>query len=509
MARLSSLQSRYALGMRQDEYRGALPDGASWNLVDFIPDLGGYLIAKRGGWSRASPDINATVAGASWIISLAYAPFAAGAKLVGFTANGHAVLITSSSSVTDLGAAGTPIQAPVFHNDKLIIPKNDGTSGPSYYDGTTLGTLGGTPPPGRYATVFKDYTLLGPTAAKPTYTYFSPPSNPAGAWNTAASGGSWWSVSEPVTGYAALTNAVLIFMADRTARLRGSTPPPNGDMILDDPLFNIGCTDARSIVTYGGSAIFANPQGIYISNGSIQPEDLTATVGLKRYWQSLFRGYFASPAGSTWRIAAGLYRNRYIVTVTNDATFVDCLMIDLEHRSACRLANVPAQCFARGIGVQEELYFGSRSEARVNALASIFTPSAALKNDANGSAVLPVYDSRFYKSVPGQKTWRSLVVGYDMRDAATDNPTLTASIWRESELDVSGTQMAQGLGFEFTGTISKVLAGTTKPTRAKVPLRFSSPGIAFRLAQTNASRVSMLYEMEADVHARETSRLVP
>jgi hypothetical protein len=174
--------------MYRDAPRDKLPTGALWNSVDYLPNLDGVL-TKRGGYSYASNDISAVKATACQVVSGFYAPFAAAAKNCAIDEDGEFYTIASAGTVTDVGLsnASTPVGRLAFHRDKLIIPRGNGTTAPGYYDGTTLGSLAGSPPAGKFTTVYKDRTVLGPTAAQPNRWFFSGPGDPtswgARLWN--------------------------------------------------------------------------------------------------------------------------------------------------------------------------------------------------------------------------------------------------------------------------------------------------------------------------------------
>lgn len=489
MARLAPLQTRFDRGMRQDEPRNVMVKGALWNLVDYLIGRGAPL-RKRGGWLYASPDLSTVKGTASYVNWAAYVPFATGAKLMVGDEDGVLYQVASSASAATAGSGsvGVSLQQPIFHAEKLIIPHNDGTTSPYYYDGSTSASLAGTPPAAKYAAVYKDRTVLANTSAQPRRAYFSGAGDPT-SWDTT---NSYWSFSAPIRGLAALPNSLLVFMDTQTARLRGSTPPPGSDFISDDPLFNVGCTDARSIVVTGAYAYFANPLGIYRTIGTSIPEDLTLAVGLKRYWTDLMASY-----SSSWTLAGGLIGPYYVLAVLNGSTFQDCLLIHTERLTAVRISNTKAVCFASAVTIGEKLYAGLRSTPRLIELSSIFSPTAAVKNDADGTAVAPILETAYFQGdAGGSRRWRGIFVSYDMRDAATDNPTQTVSVVKNPE--------------DAYTALSPPLAETTDyKDPARLPLNFRSSGIAAKLAQTNASTDTRIYAIQADGHPQESSRRTP
>lgn len=477
--------------MRQDQPRDRMPDGSVWNMVDWIPDLGAPG-RKRGGTSYASPDISGVKATASYIAAVAYAPYSGGAKRIAIDEDGELYTVASSSSATDIGAAVVPLQTPVFHAQKLIIPANDGTTAPKYYDGTTLGDLAGSPPAAKYAAVYADYTVLANTNAKPTYLYFSGPADPT-TWNTTTG---FLSVSQPITGLAALPGALLVFMADQTARVTGAAAPPGTDMSKKDPLFNVGCSDARSIATYDQYAIFCNALGVWRSNGALVPEDMTWAAGLSNYWRDLMSAY-----ASTWTIAGGVIRSYYVVSVMDGSTFKDAFMFDLKSSRAWRVSNFKFVGYAHAVGVTgEELYAASRAAPRVHSLTSIFAPAAGVKNDADGTAVTEVLESAFYTGKQaGRKDWRCLYFSFDKRDAASDNPTASISYMRNPED-----------GYTALGTLAET-SNLSDPSRlwlgGSTGQGLSASGIAFKWQGNNASSDTRLYRVEAEVAEREAGRV--
>ena len=487
MAKLTKLQDTWKRGAKQDIPRTQMPEGSAWSLVDYIPDLDAPL-RKRGGWAYSSSSlsaVSASTASATYVFHVRYAPFVAAAKLCVFDEDGRLYTVnTSTNAVTDIGAAVTPLQT-AFHGDKLIIPASGGATGVKYYDGSTLGALSASAPCAKYTTVYRDRTLLANTNAQPRYVYFSGAGDPT-SWDTT---NGWLQVGAPVTGLAALPGALMVFQDVRTSRIRGFTPPPDSDMQVDDPLFEIGCTDARSIAVTAGFVVFANPEGVYSSNGTNLPTDLTALVGLKRLWQTTMSGYDAS----TWTIAGGFYRTNYIVTVMNAGTFKDCFVFDLANFRCWRASNMTAACFNGATQISEELWFGLRDETKLAKASPMWAPAAAYKNDGDGTAVAPVLESALYGAdPPGLKTWRHVYLEYEMTDAATDNPVLTVSHLKNPS--------------DSYTALSTTLAETGR-TRKRLGLRFPSDGLAFKIAQTNASANTFIHALEADVHGREQSRI--
>ena len=487
MGKLATLQDQW-VRMERDRPRLSLRPGSAWTMTDWIPQQDAELRA-RGGWSNASNDISATVATSSYVIGGLYANYVAGDKNMVWDEDGRLVTIASNGTVTDVGASRTVKQNPVIHRDKVIVCDDDGTTAPQKVTNSagtlTIAALGGSPPAAIYSTVFHDRTILGNTAANNNRIWFSDPGDPEG-WDTT---NVFWDFTYPITGLAALRTSLLVFHDSYMSRLRGSTPPPGSDFIADDPLFNVGTTDCKSIVLVGDRIVFANPEGIFITDGSAEPASLTKLTGMQNYWREQMSAYDKS----TWHIAAGFQQGFYTFSVMDGTTFKFAGMIDLDRLSWLGLTNVDARCMWTAEATADKLYFGRRGAARVGDLSTIFIPSSTVKNDGDGDAVLPVLEGSFSEGQKGMKAWTSLTVGAQVTDYASDNPTLSFAVTKTPE----GTASYANL----TGTFGE----NTKRTYKSFPLGFESEGIGYKITKANAGDVR-LWSVEAKVHAKEPSR---
>jgi hypothetical protein len=490
MAQPIVLQDRFER-MVQDVSRYALPKGAVWNMQDWIP--GGRLnadLTKRGGWAYQGSALASLATGATYCDFVSHANFTGGAQLVAFTDNGKSVKLLPSEALIS-ATSNNPRQTVLFDN-RLIIPDNNGTTAPQKYDGTTQAALGGSPPALQYVCAYKSRLYGANTTANKERIWASAVLDPE-VWDTT---NGYLDATYPVTGLASLPNAIMIFQADQTARVRGSVPPPGGDFVVDDPIFNVGCSDSRSIATFANYVFFASPAGVFMSSGTNFPEDLTASCGMSQLWKTQLASY----AASTWTLAGGIYRNLYWLTVMNGATFVDQFVFDFVSRSGWRNKNFSAVAFAHDQVASEEGYFALRSTDRVGKMSTMFTPSATYKNDGNSTAVTPTLElSAAWDLRTGKKRWKNLYTRYKMTDAATDDPILTAS--QTAQLGTSPTYTA------LSPTLAETDATTLEHTTAKTPIRLAKDELAFKLAQTNASATTEIAAVLVDVHAREGGRV--
>jgi hypothetical protein len=421
--------------MRRDVDRTEIPGGAAYNMVDFIPDEVQAVTAGRGGWTYAGPVLAGTPPSA--IASIGYHLDLATVVVTDGTTLWNA--ITGASLGTGFIGTAAP---PAYHRGYLIygarfqagIPKDpyalkdDGTIVDLTGAASTLGTI-----PGAYkdhALLAKQLTNQSPssTSAHTNRIWFSAAGDPT-TWDSAFG---WWDTSGTIVGIASLLNAILIFHSDSTERLRGTTPPPGSDMILEPLAPNVGCIDPFSIAYWQNRVVWASSQGIHLSDGATVV-DLLANAQMKTYWASLMSGYTSS-----WRIAGGIYRDHYIISINNGSSLVDCLCVSLLNQTVWRFTNLHGSSFVNvNAGVQEKLYMGQKNAGRIAELSSLWSPSATVKQDGDGTNPTPIVETGMFRGFDrlhrrwiesmGKQKWRWAYVDYDLRDAASDNPTMTLS----------------------------------------------------------------------------------
>lgn len=470
------VEADFSKGLVRDAPRSSIQPGAVYDAADFLLHMPGIAI-KRGGTSYFGPALT----GASYAQALGYAEFPAGAQLVAVGSNGHIYNVSAGASPDLGGVTVTTRDTPKLRvgggKNLVIFTQADGTSVPVKYDGSAApATLGGSPSPGRYCTVYATRLVVANKVGNENRIGFSPTPDIEAAWDTA---NAWIDADYAVTGLAALQNALLIFSAGHTERIIGSTPPPGTDM-QRATIGAVGCTDARSIVLQEGNCLFANPRGVYLTNGA-GFESLTTQGGIEAAWRGLFTGYDMT----TWTISAGVYRSFYVVSVLDSTgALVATLMCNIPRKSWWRLTNMPAAMFAPAVGAQEELYYADRSAAQIVALSGIFRPVAANKNDANGLPVQPLLETRMLGRGPGIKVFGYARLSYDMRDAATDNPALAVSV-------------APGLeATTFAAVPESPLGENSDADRKRFLIAKQAQGVTIRFQQTGPSAKTELYALE-------------
>lgn len=471
MAKPQLLQASYSRGSVRDLARHQLPKGSVWKMVDYIPDLEGAPAQKRGGWDNATTALT----GAAYETGVAWAPFTGGDQLVSIDDRGHLF-----SGTTDKGAAVVPISRPVFFTNLLIVP---GTTVKKYDGSSAPGNLTGAPANAFYAATYKSRVVFGVG----NNLIFSDVLD-AESYDAL----SFVPITDPITGVAALRNMIVAYSKGRCERLRGSIPPDSttdGDMVLE-PMFNQGCLDARSIAVDGDKVIWANSNGVFISDGAAI-DNLIALGGLQQYWTDLMSAYTTS-----WSIAGGLYGGDYVIAILNGSTFVDALRCNLQRKTWTFISNLPAKMFAEAYATAPELYFAQRGAAKTGALSPIFMPGADNESDGNGVAVEPYIELPAYRGQPGSKRWRNVYVGVDLD--ADEGTYLTVS--------VSTTPDDASYDAVLDGADPLQILPTDGFQRVKVPIELASDSLALKIEQTGPSTKTALFDIETDAHDREGLR---
>ena len=336
------------------------------------------------------------------------------------------------------------------------------------------------------------HLVLANSTTYPNRVWFSPIPDIETAWDTA---NSWFDVPHEVTGLASMQGVLIISTRGETWRVLHDVPPghPSFNMELQ-PLATVGCVDARSIVKMNGVVYWAHESGIYYTNGAA-PQSITLrpdATGIGNLWADALDGY-SPQLGSV--VCAGVYLNKHLfVTVRHSASDPQAgaryqFLYYEPTGSWVRLADgVTADMYATSFAPTGELYAacGDGSDpVRALKLSGLFTPSAANKTDANGEAVAPTITMRTLTDAqPALKAWGRARLTYDMRDAASDNPTLAVAA-------------ASGMEATTFATVS-TLAETSDTVRQRFSVARDSQAMTIRLTQSNASASTELHMLEVE-----------
>lgn len=512
MSRPLGLQNQFNAGMKRDAPRNRMPPNSAWNLEDVILDYGAPA-RERSGWAHASNDVAAVTATASYIRAGIFSIFSptAGALPLNLILDedGRLYKVAQDGTVTLIGAALVAAQNPVFHGGTaasaasaiytglVIIPDASGAAVPKKFDGTTLSNLGGSPPMAKFATVYGDYTVLGNGSVGgttyPNRIWFSPPGDPdAGfsgsqtAWDTTDS---WIDFSLPIEGLASTKSALLVFHQDRVTRIRGNSPPPDEDMVVDDPFQLVGLLDPFSITVHQDMVYWCAPEGVFRTDG-VSLDNITLKGGMLRYWLDM-----QVDATTAWTFATGIIRDNLIISVMDGTTFVDAFIVNLSTYAWGRLTNLDAVSFWDGLyGNADEEYFARRGAARIGRLETMYAVGdATYKNDGDGDAVTSVLETSFYElGSPGLKLIKNLWAGFSLTDFATDNPTIEVSMISTPESE----------SYTVLGTLTEQTAYAIQ----RIPIGGRHYGIGLKFSRSNAGDF-LGYDLACDIHKQEESKL--
>lgn len=337
-------------------------------------------------------------------------------------------------------------------------------------------------PKGRFCWTFNNRLVLANSVDNQNRVWYSPLVDVThSGWDLATA---WLDMDENVSGGTYLSGQQIVFSANGFWRIIGTTPPPGSDFEVER-IADIGCTDARSILVYEGQCIFANPRGVWVTTG-VAPVNLM-NDRIASYWRGILDGYTPSADNNAeWCITTGLYAGRFLfVSVLNaDGTFVDGFICDMTNRAWSRQTNFRFRNYAMATGIDEELYAASRATNRVVALSGVYAPASGNKNDADGTAVTWTLETRALGEGIGVKAFGDSELLYDVRDAASDNPTVAVSV-------APGVEATS-----FSTVAESPLAETTDLDRKRFTVSKDSECVTVKLVQSNASSKSEIYGVE-------------
>ena len=297
---------------------------------------------------------------------------------------------------------------------------------------------------------YKDRLIASGDPANPANVYFSPlevDSGPLGNWDVK----SFIGTTRSVTAIYPMTSQIIVFHDGSIEKIRGGVPPASlvdTDMYVDVFSEQIGTSDPASVVPWQENVCFANPHGVYLTDGATL-RSLTDQGGIGDLWRNLY----AQRATGT-QVHATVFLDNLMVTVltnwnaaTSDEARPVTLVCDLAGRTWYRFKNIHATCWIDSEVGTEEAWWGvdaSVPTLGANRLAKLsplffgplefdpnFPPSSAPDSvDGNGLPVLPhlrtgwmrlgaegvkrlrhVYVSHVTQSLPSNKTG-VLQVGY-------------------------------------------------------------------------------------------------
>ena len=496
----AGLEADFSRGMVRELPRSSIPPGGFYDATDFIFDQAGKAY-KRGGVAYQGGAMGGTNANLNGSKFITVGRFSAGTKILAQANDLHLYDITTAA--TDLGALSGqwPRGPAVMFNDTLYIAPDGDFKKVSIVAGVvTLAAPTNSPPQMRSVTKYASRLVVGNdrTNSRTNRIYFSQAPDPEAAWDTT---NMYLDANHEISHLEGIQGALLVFSHDAIERIIGTVPPgiDGEDMALQPFAQNIGCVEGRSVGYWGPWIVFAGAQGVFMTNGStVEPLMLKNDgSGILGYYQALAQTAIAT---SDYVFSGGVHNSTFyhlVISSGTGATVYDHLVCHLPTRTWWRLGANPLMCFQSQVSDDSETYaVAGRSPIatagignRAVKLSGIYAPAASNKNDADGTAVTPMLETRVLGEGVGLKSFGHGHLHYDMRDAATDNPTLAVSV-------------AKGLeATTFTAVPESPLGETTDMVRKRFRINRDTQALTVRLQQTNASSKTEIFGIEFEQRA--------
>jgi hypothetical protein len=492
-----TISETFQRGVVRDMPRHVIPSGGVYDAVDYLFDRAG-MIRKRGGFTAHSAAMGAN----GRTIGIIDPPD----RIVSIDANHDVYDVTSEGGPTAAHIGNTGFftsENPSFFLGRLIFTDDNaqfsGLGNPpqkaQWVDpNVVLSVLGGTPPVAFRSCVHSGYLCLARNYANPNRIWFSPSPDPEAAWDVDSYQDTTW----PITGLASTQGVLLVFSDKAIERVLGDTPPTSvatNDNLLLQPLANIGCSDARSIVHIDSGVVFANPSGVYMTN-SAGIQSLTEKgdgSGISMFWRSLF------PSDEKTGIACGLLSRDYLkvdVFDADDFTRIESLLCYMPSFTWTRISNIAGVSYATGASVNatpvEELYAAQGDRLTTVRLSTMLFPDGTVKLDPDGTPVLPTLRTRSFQGSPWLKAWGHGSMTMNMEDANVDDPQLTVTAYK-------------GFG---AGTPKLLRANPVRDTqgyrRQELIVNCDTPTLALDIVQTNPSAKTEITTIDLDVREYPT-----
>ena len=493
MAALTSIL-REIRGLNSDRSRDRLPEGAVWELTDWVPETMQAGARMRGRWVYQS-DALANVPDGS-----IFAPFRAASKLL--VAHGTVLSEIPTGSVGHTDQCTIPVtrQDPVFYTQTVVVPAANGTAPMRYitFSGTLPYGEANAPagaPTARFAVPWRGRLVAANTNASPTGVWFSKPAS-IGGLNTWAPE-SFQGTSYDITGLASQTNQILVFHNGSVERIRGTEPPDNartdvdGDLILDTLFDRAGCYDARSIAYWNTNVLFADARGIFLTDGAaVRNLCLQGTV--MNLWMEMWERPKGIPPAS---VAGSIYRDYYICTVRHTGQPPITFIVEIPSRRVFMFTNIDATTFAASLGQRERIYAADAATKRMIDMSAVFDPDpSVLQIDEDGTPVLPVLATGWNRMSKneGFKRVIDLHVSYEAhRD--TDDEVLRVGYVRDPA---------------YTGpqTLREFKTANVR-ARKRMSVNRRLEGVGVRLEQLLPTKDTRLYDISVRAYPEEETHL--
>jgi hypothetical protein len=508
-------------GFARDHDISNMPQGFVWDLADYIPDRRGAKLEARGPWSYFAT----TLAGMVW--GGKHAAFRAGTKLLVGGGGSMYDVNVSTGAPTLLGAVPVGLHNGVLLRDRVYFADATGAGLPKVVTNTAgtlaLGTINASGPKAIVLGAYKERLLAGgvPAPGDPSILYFSPLETtgtapnvgPLAAWDAKSVIGT----TRAITMLFPMAAQILVFHDGSIERIRGSIPPASNvdsDMYVDTFSSQTGCSDPASVVPWQENVCFANPLGVFLTDGSTI-RSLTDQGGISDLWRQL---YSIKRTGT--QVHAAVFRDLLFVTVltnwntgTPDEQRPVTLVCDLTDRTWIRFRNVNASAYIDSeIGV-EECWWGTDSSVPTlgtNSLSKLSpmlfgpteydpelgVPTAPDAVDGNGLPVLGRIRTGWIKLGPeGVKRMRHVYVSH----LTQSNPSNKADVYQ------IGYRLSP---FPHLDSVSLgTLPAYPRYKRNRLRIDRRSYGIQVDVAQQLPVYVSRLYDIAIDMWPQDRGKL--
>jgi hypothetical protein len=422
--------------MVRDVERWRIPPGGAFTITDFLIDQPGVL-RKRGAAEYQSGPVN--VPGRITPLWVAVfcpefpGPNGPQPRILGIASDGgqHRYLydLTNDDETVEPGPALQIDVEPYENPSTFINADNTSMAIVTSGDPTVLvppkkvtvdsggaievADLGGGPPLAKVSSKHGNYFALANDGSDHrNRVWWSAGLNPEDwsfAWTTP--GGSYFDLPQPIVAMTEFGGALLIWTRHAMYRILGDVPPahPLHNMKLQ-PVNQIGCIDARSVVKTSQGVYFANEEGVFITDGATTNNvTLGKGFGITSLWREIMVGY-STKIGHV--VAAGLFQDLFlIVTIIKGLDNVATLLCYLPSGGWTLLTNLcGGSMYANALATaddQNNLYCAniqhdSKNDIWMVKLANIFSPETGMyPNDADGTPIQPLWETR---TLPGGST---------------------------------------------------------------------------------------------------------
>jgi hypothetical protein len=214
-------------------------------------------------------------------------------------------------------------------------------------------------------------------------------------------------------------------------------------------------------------------------------------------WRWYFHG--DGSRGSVVSLAAGIFRDLYMVTMRNQSGPPITFVCDIPTRQWFILSNIDARAFANSLGATELLWGGDVNALRVLDLSAMFNPDVSVDQiDADGTPVLPVMETgwtRLGKGEEGLKKFSDIFISYETGEAAAVGQDIVALSYLHGPASVDHYHLI------------KNLPHAADYTRDRVPFGHTAYGLGLKFAAVDAMKDLRLYDMGVRLEKLEEHRL--